>query len=164
MRPPVMEEIPGSDRTVLTFATIAGDELRMLSKDEVEVLDQADPGWRQDAKRAPAALWESIDIQFLRDTEGVIIGAVLDGTSQETCAVFFDPALVERMEDIFGPEFFVAVPTRFRLMVFPKLASRIPEFAPNILSDHRVSPYPVSPEVFEVSKTGQRAAGILDDR
>jgi hypothetical protein len=164
MRPPVMEEIPGSDRTIRTFAQFDGEELRMLSSDEVQALDAGKPGWRDAAVSAPDALWDSIEVQFLRDPDGVVIAAVLDGTSQETCSVLFDSGLVDRMEDTFGPEFFVAVPTRFRLMIFPKLASRIAEFAPVVLSDHRVSPYPVSPEVFEISRAGVRVAGVLDDR
>jgi len=164
LRPPIMEEIPGSERTVRTVVRSREGQIHHLSPEEVAELDSTNAGWREAALRAPAELWEQTEVQFLRDTDGVIIAAVLDGPAQETCSLLFDPVLVERMEDIFGPEFFVAVPSRFRLMVFPKLSSRVADFASVVLSENRVSPHPVSPEVFEVSREGVRVVGLLDDR
>lgn len=164
MRPPVMEEIPGSERTIRTYARNAAGDLQLLAEKDLAQLDAEDPDWRTAASRASAELWKEVKIQYLRDPDGVIIAALLEGDTQQTCSLLFDPALVEKMEDVFGPEFFVAVPTRFRMMIFPKLSSRIADFAPVVLSDFRVSPYPVSPEVFEVSREGVRVVGILDDR
>jgi hypothetical protein len=107
---------------------------------------------------------KSCRITWIRDAQGVKEGAVLDGEDAFTCAALFAPSLLDKFTDIFGPEIFVAVPSRFRLYVFPKLAANPALMAPLVLSDYRAAVYPVSPELFQVDAAGVRAVGLLDDR
>lgn len=165
MQPEFREPVPGSTRILRTVARLTSDNsIELLTADEVKALEDSEPSWRQEAVLRADRLVAGLDSDTVRDSQGVILAIVLDGESPVTCSALFSAELVRQYEDLLGPEFYVAVPTRFRLYLFPKLASRIAEFAPAVLSDYRVSPHPVSTEVMEVSREGVSVVGQLDDR
>jgi hypothetical protein len=163
MRPPVMEGIEDSERTVRTVGRWENGELIAVTPEEWSAR-QEDPLHHTQLQDHLTTLLEEVSVVTMRDEEEIIQAVVLDGESMDTCALLFHSGLIRRFEDILGPEFLVAVPSRFRLYLFPKLATEIQTFAPMVLSDFRATAYPVSPEVFEVSANGVRAVGILDDR
>jgi hypothetical protein len=163
MRPPIMEPIPDAERAIRTVGRWHAEELTAVSPGEWEAW-QALPENGEKIRAHLEALLEETRVITMRDEAQVIQALVLDGERMDTCALLFHRGLVRRFEDILGPEFFVAVPSRFRLYLFPKLATEVQTFAPMVLSDFRATAYPVSPEVFEVSLEGIRAVGLLDDR
>jgi len=165
LQPDFQEAVPGSTRILRTVARLTSDEaVELLTAEEVKALEEAEPNWREEAVLRADGLVAGLESATVRDPEGVILAIVLDGGNPVTCAALFSRELVRQYEDLLGPEFYVAVPTRFRMYLFPKLASRIAEFAPAVLSDYRVSPHPVSAEVMEVSKEGVSVVGKFDDR
>lgn len=99
-------------------------------------------------------------------SQGGVVEAVILSSERETfCAALLAPSLHEKFAELLGEEFYAAMPTRFRMYLFPKLGGRPEAFAKAVLSDYRASPAPVSPELFEISRNGPlRAAGVLDDR
>ncbi len=158
------EPIEGSRRTIRAVAEWTGSELKILKDPEVSKLQTDSPLWREEAVRRINSFANDSKANILRDPEGVVIGAVLDFKEPLAGGVLFSGSLVKNWEDVFGPEFYVAIPSRFRLYLFPKLATRANEFASAVLSDYRVSPHPVSPELFEVRSDGVRAIGELNDK
>lgn len=152
--------IPGSERTVLVRLHNPGKEWITTPLDP----NPAEPGFAKNDLLAADEVLSGLTVHWMHDSRGIREGAVLDGEMPTACAALFAPGLLPMFEDSFGPEFYVAVPSRFRLYVFPKLASNPGIFAPSVLSDYRAAVYPVSPELFEVGPNGIRAVGILDDR
>lgn len=154
--------VSGSERTVITGLRRSDIEWETFALQgprpaQQPLLSPEEIARAEEVLAGAATVW-------IRDASGVKEGAVLDGTSPNFCAALFAPGLVDLFEDVFGPEFYVAVPSRFRLYVFPKLASDPGLFAPLVLSEYRAATYPVSQELFEVRAGSIRAVGLLDDR
>lgn len=162
--PAVAFPIPGSRQTVETFAYWDGENLRALTVEESARLDRENPPWREQAHRAADHLLETIRLRWVRDGDGVIQGVFLEGTLPTTAALLFSPAVVERFEDILGPEFLAAAPSRVGLVLMPRLAGDPGAFAPSILTEYRRSTQPVSEEIFLLGDGPPRALGRLDDR
>lgn len=154
--------IPSSPRTVLARLQRDGDfwVASPISPESEGKPWQPSP---QDVQAAEQALAEC-KITWLRDQQGIKEGAVLDGEAPYICAAIFAPSLLDRFADVFGPEIYLAIPSRFRIYLFPKLATELRFIAPLVLSDYRAAIYPVSPELFQLDSSGLRAVGVLDDR
>lgn len=164
LRPPVSFPIAGSNQVVQTIGRFTKGDCELLTKEQFAQLEKEMPDWKKQAILQANEFVKKTPIRWIRDDHEVILAAVLESDSMETCAALFSPELLRRYEDVFGPEFYVAVPSRFRIYLFPKLASRIQEFAPMVLPDYRASAHPVSQEVFEIGRKGVKVVGILDDR
>ena len=57
----------------------------------------------------------------------------------------------------------MAVPNRYTAYIFPVLASNYTDYAPMIFRDYRLTPFPVSVEVFEFSAQGIRTVGAYEE-
>ena len=88
--------------------------------------------------------------------------AVITGDDPLICSCILTPGFLNRFSALFGPELIVAVPTRNKVYIFPKLANRLPDMTQNIRDDYLISAMPVSTELFEISKKGIRAVGNVD--
>lgn len=159
-----MVSIADSQHTVETFAFWDGEKLAPLTVEESARLDRENPAWMQDAREASAFLLEDVQLRWVRDAEGVVQGVYLQGTHPATASLLFAPALLERFEDVLGPEFLAAVPSRWGLVLIPRLASNPGAFAASILTEYRRSSHPVSEEIFLLGDGPPRAVGRLDDR
>jgi hypothetical protein len=160
------EPIPGSQRAKKVAARWDGESLRVLSPSEKSAwLATVDADvFAHAAQLANAELSLAHEI-IVRSDKGVIEAVILSGERETFCSALFAPDLHKKYEEIFGEAFYAAVPTRYRIYLFPKLGGRPDAFAGAVLSDYRVSPAPVSPEIFEVRPGGMvRVVGILDDR
>ncbi len=66
---------------------------------------------------------------------------------------------MKRFENSLGKELYVAIPDRSNVFVFPKLSNSIEALAPKMAVLYKEALYPVSREVFELSKDGIRVIG-----
>lgn len=164
MHPPVAQPIPGSERANLAAVKMENGEVAYLSKEAVAQLEAANPNFQTLAKTTATQLLETLKPQLIRDKSKVVECAIFSSDSPLTTAVVLAPQFLEKYEPLFGPEVIVAMPTRYQVYVFPKIANRLSKYAPDILTDFRAAAYPVSPEVFELGPNGIRAVGLLDDR
>jgi len=99
---------------------------------------------------------------MVRDAHQVIHAAVMSSDDPRLASCILNPGFLRRFSAIFGPELIVAIPSRTKIYVFPKLANRLPEMIQAIHDDYLISPQPVSTELFELSKKGMRAIGTVD--
>jgi len=164
MRPPVAQPIPGSERAQLAAVKFENGEVSYLSKEAAAQLESATPNFQALAQATAAQLLETLQPRLLRDKGKVVECAVFESESPLTAAVVLAPKFLEKYEELFGPEVIVAMPSRFEVYVFPKIANRLGKYTPEILSDFRAAAYPVSPEIFEIGPNGIRAIGMMDDR
>ncbi len=161
-RPPVHRFLPGSKRTLLFPGHISshgeiiplGSDVRMSPKD----WDGFVKGSREDT----SLLMATINPLMVRDNHQVIQAAVISSEDPKLASCILNPGFLRRFSAIFGPELIVAIPSRTKIYVFPKLANRLPEMIRTIRDDYLISPQPVSTELFELSKKGMRTIGTVD--
>jgi len=102
------------------------------------------------------------DIQMIRDKRNVIQMAIVSTENQTTATCIILPGFLEKFSAVFGPELLIAIPSRNKIYIFPKLANRIGDTLQTIHDDHLISPMPVSMELFELSKKGLHTVGNLE--
>ncbi len=163
MRPALAQPISRAERTVLAPGYMDGGTLRYFSTEEFASLTT---GWEAFSRRArdnaQLALGKLKPI-YTRDKKKVIEYAALKSDGPEVAATVLAPKFLDLFKDIFGSHLILAIPSRERVYVFPKLASTYQEHASMVIDEYRASLHPVSLEVFELDATGLKAIGIFED-
>lgn len=159
--PPITKSIPGSQTARLAVARHAGHgELEYATT-------QGALRYAQDAAAQSAQDWiDTAKVEERRDADGVVT-AVLITSSEDPLlpAIAAAPGLYDRYEPILGDGFYVVVPDRGTIALYPRLAgSGIPaRDAADLLEINRVATYPVSREVFRATRLGLVADGVLTE-
>lgn len=162
MRPEIAFPIAGAERTVLVPGYLAeGGEVRYFSKKEWDALAM---DWVEfQSRSAGNATDNKVKVELSRDRKKVIQYAALTSDSPLTATALLSPDFLKKFSELFGAKLLVAVPNRYTVYVFPKLASSYRDYAPMILEAYHATAYPVSTEVFEVSADGLRAIGTFEE-
>lgn len=162
MKPPVSVAIPGSVRTVLAAGVRDG---RSLEPIDAERFGKLDVNWKSFAARAienAAEFLGTLQPEFTRDSEHVIEYATLRSERPLVASTVLAPGFRAMFEKTLGPKFLVAIPNRYLVYAFPKIASRFQEYGPMVIDAYDATPYPVSLEVFEVDREGFRGIGVYE--
>lgn len=160
MRTKVSAPFAGAQKTELAGGRIEADgTLIPFDKAEFESL-----GWDWElfsglAQYNAAADLPSLRYHFERNRRNVIAYARVESDRPVVASVVLIPGFLDLWASTLGEEVLVVVPNRFTAFIFPRLASEYLEYAPMILREYRATPYPVSVEVFELSKGGFRCIG-----
>ncbi len=154
MRPGFPTAIAGSQKTLIAPAIVRGDIVIFLDDDQKDAL-----GIKLDSVQRIAALNASEELakltpKMIRDPQGVIQAAVIDSDRPVVAATTLAPDFIAKFEAILGPDLLVAIPNRYRVYVYPALASKFEATASAVINDYRLTPYPVSQEVFRVLPGG----------
>ena len=164
--PPVGRFLPASKRTLLIPATMdrLGTVLPLGCSNGpgADLSPEAWDRFLKASRESSSLLMATLDPVMVRDNRGVIQMAVISTDSPLTASCILLPGFLQRFSAIFGPELIVAIPSRQKIYVFPKLANRIPDASQLIRDDYLISPMPVSKELFELSSKGLRAIGNVD--
>ncbi len=164
MRPDYALSIPGTKETILTPARVQGEEVTFLKKDEIARLKLDLDSIRRVTAASARAVLAKLKPEYVRDKKGVIIYALLASDSPATASAVLAPDFADRFADTFGPDILVAIPTRYRIYVYPALASHFQDTANLVLGDYEISGYPVSKEVFRITPNGLQAVGKFSER
>lgn len=162
MRPAFAEAIPGSDKTVFAPAIVRGDYVQFLNSDLMDRLKLRPESVRRVALRNASAELAALEPRYLRDPRGVVQAAIIDSDRPVAAATVFAPDFIERFEPVFGPDILVAIPNRYRIYIYPALASRFEDTADAVLFDFGLTPYAISTEVFRVRPEGLEAVGRFE--
>lgn len=162
MRPDYAFAIEGTKATVLTPARIRGGEASYLTKDEFAGMKIDLDSIRRTARAAATAVLAELKPEFVRDAKGVVLFARITSDSPATASAVLAPDFAAKFADTLGPDLLVAIPNRYRIYVYPALASRFQDTAELVLRDYELSPYPVSKEVFRITPQGLRAVGTFE--
>jgi hypothetical protein len=158
-RPPVYRYLPGSRKTIIYPAMIGRynrtnplpNGRRLSSKEWDRLIKETEEN--------SMLQLATITPEMIRDKRGVIQMAVISTDDPTTANLILLPAFLQHFSAIFGSELIIAIPSRNKIYVFPKLANQISKITELILDDYRISPMPVSTELFELSSKGLRAIG-----
>ncbi len=160
MRREIVAEIPNAQRTVFAPVVADGDDYLFPSRAILErfnvnfshIQELAEPAARADlaalTPRSERSRQQVIEYAELRSARPIVAGAVLA------------PNFLDLFKDTLGEKVLLVVPNRFTAYVFPALASRYQDYWPMVFEAYRATAWPVSVEVFEVSRDGLRAVGV----
>ena len=163
MRREVVWEIEGGQRTVLAPVVMDGEEYLYPPRKIMERF-QVDPAEIR-ARAAPAAAADlaTLKPRYERDRKQVIQYAELRSERPIVASAVLAPKFLEMFKDTLGEKVLLVVPNRFMAYVFPALASNYQDYYPMVLEAYRATAWPISVEVFEVSKEGIRAIGVYKE-
>jgi hypothetical protein len=163
MKPEVSFPIPGAERTVFVPAYMdALNEPVYLTKAQFAALGVDFAGFLKQS--LANASDKKVKAEFVRDEKQVVKYATLQSDNPLTATMVLSPQFLKMFADIFGDKPLVALPNRYTVYIFPKLASDYRNYAEMVISDYRDSAYPVSLEVFEVGSEGMKAVGTYETK
>lgn len=156
--PGLRMEIPGSKTAALAVA-------RHKAYGELEyATTKGAVRFARDLAEERAGQWimES-DVQIRRGKDRVIDRIIISGDDPLLPALATARAFYDHFEPMLGDGFYVLIPDRKTIVMYPRIAGRIPpEEVPGILEINSAATYPVSREVFRATKRGLVAEGVLE--
>lgn len=162
MRSEFSNPIPGSAKTIIAPAIVRGDFVTFLDGDTRENLGLKIDSIERVARKNASDELAKLTPRMLRDAQGVIQAAVIDSDRPIVAATVLAPDFIQKFEAVLGPNLLVAIPNRYRVYVYPELASKFEATADAVLNDFRLTPYPVSMEIFRISPSGLEAIGTFE--
>jgi len=163
MKAPVTVPIAGAQKSELA-AAVAGDEgPEVLTRAQFVLLKIDWEAFMAQAKSNADADLAALKIEYVRDRKKVITYAVVKSARGLAASAVLAPKFPALFKDTLGDKLLVAVPNRTTAYIFPRLASNYEEYSPMILEAYHATPFPVSTEVFELSKDGMKAVGVYEE-
>lgn len=157
---PLNKPIPGSRTARLAVARHAGHgELEYATT-------QGALRYARDMAAKHAQEWiDAAEVEERRDKDGVVTRVLIKSDDPMLPAVAASPGLYDRYEPVLGDGFYVVVPDRGTIALYPRLAAEgiPPEDAGALLGINRLATYPVSREVFRATRLGLVADGVLTE-
>ncbi len=161
MKPAVSFPISGAQATVLAPGYMSDGEPQDFTKKEWDGLGVT---WEAFcAKAADNRTQRKISCQLTRDSKKVVRFATIASDDPLTATMVLAPDFLKQFQEIFGDTVLVAMPNRNTVYVFPGLDSDYASYSPMILGAYHESTYPVSREIFRISKEGIKAIGVFED-
>lgn len=158
--PPVNKNIPGSRTARLAVA-------RHQEHGELEYATTLGAlRYAQDMAERHTADWiAAAKVDERRDRDGVVTRVLITSKDPLLPAIAASPGLYDRYEPVLGDGFYVVVPDRSTIALYPRLAGGgvPPEDAAALLEKNRLATYPVSREVFRATRLGLVADGVLTE-
>jgi len=146
--------IPNAKNTVLWPVRLVDGELVGLSLEETRDGKLTLQGLVSEARAEASKLLAAASIAYERDGRGVIKYGVITSEDSRTAACVFASDFRERFHETIGPDLAVLIPNRFTVYVFPRSVAPLGELSERVFVDYKGSAFPVSREVFEVTKDG----------
>jgi hypothetical protein len=158
--PPVNKPIPGSRTARLAVARHSGHgELEYATT-------QGALRYAQEMAAQNAQEWiDAADVGERRDEDGILTRVLIKSDNPLLPALAVAPGLYDRYEPLLGDGFYVVIPDRNTIALYPRLASEgiPPRDAAGLLEMNRLATYPVSREVFRATRLGLVADGVLSE-
>lgn len=158
--PPVTVEIPGAHATRLAVAREAeAGELEYATT--LGALRYA----RDQAAQHGQEWMAAAKVVERRDKDNLITRVLITADNPLLPALAISPALYDHYEPLLGHGFYVVIPDRGTIALYPRLAGAgiPPREAAALLEFNRLATYPVSREVFQASRAGLTAVGTLEE-
>lgn len=164
MRPDFEFPIPGTKQVIVTPVLISGDDVTYLKRETLEAQGIDLDSIKALARESASAELATLEPKFVRDDAGILQFAVIDSDLPIVAPTVLAPDFIDTFRDTLGPDLLVAIPNRYRVYIFPALASRFAAAADSVLTDYALTPYPISKEVFRVTPDGIQAIGTFEEK
>ncbi len=161
MRPAFAEPVPGSKTTVIAPGLLRDGAVAYLNKDDAARLKLDLTAARRLALANAAADLATLQPEYVRDRNGVILFARLDSPRPTAAGMVLTPEFAALFKDTLGPDLLVAIPNRYRVYVYPALDQGYADTAELVQRDYQLSGERVSRELFRLTPQGLRAVGAF---
>ncbi|MCE9612172.1 MAG: hypothetical protein K8R23_18395 [Chthoniobacter sp.] len=151
--------IAGAERTVVCAGFLEADGPRAMTKAELTAMGIGMDRFAARARGNAGADLARLTPRYERNRQRVIEYAELRSEKPVVASAVLAPKFLELFKDTLGEKVLVAVPSRFTAFVFPALAGSYEDYGPMVRAALRETAWPVSVEVFEVSREGVRCVG-----
>jgi hypothetical protein len=106
---------------------------------------------------------KAVKTDYGRDRKKVIVYAAVSSPHGLVASAVLAPKFLDLFKDTLGEKVLVVIPNRSTAYIFPALASNYQDYAPLIFGAYRATAFPVSTEVFELSRDGMKAVGAFEE-
>lgn len=159
---PVTMKLEGARRTQLTAAYRSVLGVKLFKKEEWQ-----EAGWTWDqffkeSSKAIEKLAEDIKPLYVRDSRQVIEYAIIKSENPFLSSVITSSKFVKPFENTLGKKLHVIVLDRNVLYVFPASGGNLGDYAEALRETFKMTPLPVSLEIFEVTQAGFRVIGEIE--
>ncbi len=155
----VRRPIEGSQRTILALVRVGDGGIVPVDGGNERPLALAMKKISAEANATAEAVLATLEPQFVRDKNGVILHAVLESSNPLTASAVLAPGFADRFAKTLGPDLLVAMPNRFLVFVFSRQDEAFRRVGEDIISGYLGSNYPVSREVFALENGKLRSTG-----
>ncbi len=163
MKAPVTAPLAGAQKAELVAAKTGEDGAVYLTRTDFAALKVDWEGFAKAAQANAEADADGLKIEYVRDRKKVILYAVARSERGLAGSAVLTRKFLELFKDTLGEKVLVALPNRTTAYVFPRLASTFQDYTSLIFEAYRATPFPVSTEVFEVSRDGVKAFGAYEE-
>lgn len=154
--------VPGAQRTVLAGGVWDGSKLVPFTKAQASGVPGGWVAFQKAARRAADSDFAQVEIIFQRDKRQVIEFAALRAERPLMPSAVLAGSVGAKFFESFGDVFFLAVPSRTRAFVFPKIGIDLSRYSGMVWEAYRETADPVSFELFEWRQGELRAVGAFD--
>lgn len=155
--------IEGAQRTVIAPVVVDGPEYLYPTKAILARFSVGPKSLSEAAAPAAAADLAALKPRYERDRRQVIQYAELRSSRPIVASAVLAPGFLNLFKDTLGEKVLFVVPNRFTAYVFPALASNYQDYYPMVAEAYRATAWPISIEVFELSKEGIRSIGVYQE-
>ncbi|MFQ3577726.1 MAG: hypothetical protein SNJ52_01785 [Verrucomicrobiia bacterium] len=160
MRPPVYELLANAEQTIITPAVLTPDgQCVYVDEAGFKALGLTFEEMLPQTVALANQLLKEISPVFERDENQVISFALLESGSPFASSLLLSNQLLSTFRQTLGGRIHVVVPSRSKLFLFPP--GEAPLHEERLRLEYRTALYPVSLEVFEISRRGLTAVGTL---
>jgi len=159
MKPPLSWSIDGAAKTCLvpTVDGTLGPEA--LSRADFLKLGVPRAEFERRAREAASAALLTLKPEFVRDSDGVILYAVLQSSDGLAASTILAPEFSRMFKDALGEDLVIAVPERDQVLIFSRQDPQYQRMSARIIDSYRDAIYPVSIEAFTFQRGELRAIG-----
>ena len=151
--------IAGAERTELCAGLMTEEGPRALTKAELAAMGIEMAQFAARARENAGADLAKLKPRYTRNAKREIEYAELRSERPVVAGAVLAPKFLALFRETLGEKVLVVVPNRFTAYIFPPLAGNHADYAPMVLAALGATAWPVSVELFEVSKDGVRCVG-----
>ncbi len=163
MKAPVSAPLAGAKRAELVGAVLDETGLAYLSLAQLAGLKVDWEAFTARAQTNAAEDLKGVKVEYVRDRKKVIVYASVRVARGAVSSAVLAPGFLELFKETLGEKVLVVIPNRDVAFIFPGLASNYREYEPMVSEAYRATAFPVSKEVFELSREGIKAVGVYEE-
>ncbi|MDF1826335.1 MAG: hypothetical protein P1U68_16940 [Verrucomicrobiales bacterium] len=159
--PDIARKPSGAEKTLMVPFYQWDYGIRPFSKEQ---WDEQELEWEELVARSSKLgdlLMEKVEAREVRDERGVVRYAFLAAMEPFLSTVVFSDKFREKFKDTLGDSLLIVFIDRQLLYAFPAVGGSLEEYGPSLVDEFRVTPLPVSLEVFLLNDSGMKVIGEL---
>lgn len=159
--PDIARKPSGAEKTLMVPFYEWDYGVRSFSKEEWDTRELKWDDLLERSEKLGDQLVAKVEPKLVRDERGVVRYAFLAAKEPFLSTVVFSDKFREQFKDTLGDNLLIVFIDRGLLYAFPAVGGSIEEYGPSLVDEFRVTPLPVSLEVFLLNDSGMKVIGEL---